>query len=197
MISGQARTRDGFHKHLGRWGRKRKVIHTSSSICARHQSAPNEQTSPRTAVIGVYSRVCSMDTKLLGAAMDSVTETITWTTAVSSSEQVEYGTSTPLSHFSPLNTTLSTSHSITLTALLDGVIYRRPISKDVDQVQVIGVLAKCTTAPIVVTVTPPRSWFRESRNNSRRRSPVCPTRVLPGRPVRVRSAVLDSSPRRR
>ena len=87
--------------------------------------------------------------------VDSVTETIIWTTAVSSTEQVQYGTTTPLRLFSPTNTTMSTSHSVMLTGLLDGVTYYwRPISKDVYGVPVTGQLAKFTTAPIVVTVTP-------------------------------------------
>ncbi len=87
--------------------------------------------------------------------VDSVTETITWTTAVGSTQQVEYGTSTPLTLFSSPNTNLSTSHSVTLTGLLDGATYYwRPISKDVSNVPVTGLLAKFATAPIVVTVTP-------------------------------------------
>src|SRR5581483_2010072 len=86
---------------------------------------------------------------------DSVTQTITWTTAVSSTAQVQYGTRTPLSSYSPANTTLSTSHSVTLAGLLDGVTYYwRPISRDSYNVPVTGLMANFTTARIVVTVNP-------------------------------------------
>ena len=87
--------------------------------------------------------------------VDSVTETITWTSAVSATGQVIYGTTTSLSNSSTVNTTQSTMHSFTLTSLLDGVTYYwRPRSRDVQSVLVTGAQAQFTTKAILVTVTP-------------------------------------------
>jgi hypothetical protein len=49
--------------------------------------------------------------------------TITWSTDQPSSSQVNYGTTTGYGFSSPLNSTLVTSHSVTLTGLLAGTIY--------------------------------------------------------------------------
>ncbi|MBI3804680.1 MAG: hypothetical protein HY282_13060 [Nitrospirae bacterium] len=56
---------------------------------------------------------------------------ITWTTNETSTTQVEYGTTTGYGALSPLNSTLSTSHSRTLSGLTASTLYHyRVISKD-------------------------------------------------------------------
>jgi len=49
--------------------------------------------------------------------------TITWTTNIPADGQVEYGTTTGYGSFSPLNGSLVTSHSITLSGLSRGLTY--------------------------------------------------------------------------
>jgi hypothetical protein len=50
-------------------------------------------------------------------------ETITWTTDQASTSQVNYGTTTAYGSSSTLNSTLTTSHSVTLTGLTAGTAY--------------------------------------------------------------------------
>jgi hypothetical protein len=50
-------------------------------------------------------------------------ETITWTTDQASTSQVHYGTTTSYGSSSTLNSTLTTSHSVTLTGLTAGTAY--------------------------------------------------------------------------
>ncbi len=49
--------------------------------------------------------------------------TIVWTTDISASGQVQYGTTTAYGTVSPLDSVLSTSHSITITGLQSGLTY--------------------------------------------------------------------------
>ncbi len=53
----------------------------------------------------------------------STSATITWTTDQASSSQVKYGTTTAYGSQSTLNTTLTTTHSVTLTGLTPGTTY--------------------------------------------------------------------------
>jgi hypothetical protein len=48
---------------------------------------------------------------------------ITWSTDVSATTQLAYGTTTALGQLSPLQTTLSASHGVTLTGLISGTTY--------------------------------------------------------------------------
>ncbi len=57
------------------------------------------------------------------SAITSSSVTITWTTDRASSSQVSYGTTTAYGSHSPLNSTLVTVHSVTLTGLAAGTIY--------------------------------------------------------------------------
>ena len=87
--------------------------------------------------------------------IDSLSETVTWTSVVPASTQVRYGTTTSTSSTTTRNNTLTTGHSVTLTNLLDGVTYYwRPVSRDSSSVSVTGVEASFQTKVIVVTVSP-------------------------------------------
>jgi glucose/arabinose dehydrogenase len=56
-------------------------------------------------------------------SITSTSATITWTTDQAASSQVNYGTTTAYGSQSPLNTTLVTAHSVTLTGLSPGTAY--------------------------------------------------------------------------
>jgi hypothetical protein len=53
----------------------------------------------------------------------SASVTITWTTDQPATSQVEYGTTTAYANLSPLDTTPTTNHSVTLTDLSKNTIY--------------------------------------------------------------------------
>jgi uncharacterized protein (TIGR03437 family) len=57
------------------------------------------------------------------AAPSNTTATITWTTNIASSSAVNYGTSSSALSLSASNTTMTTSHSVTLTGLAPGTQY--------------------------------------------------------------------------
>jgi alpha-L-arabinofuranosidase len=57
------------------------------------------------------------------AAISNAGATITWTTDQASTSLVNYGTSTAYGSSTAVNTTLSTSHSVTLTGLTAGTLY--------------------------------------------------------------------------
>ncbi len=69
-----------------------------------------------------------------GVSASSVTAdaaTITWTTDEPADSQVQYGASTNYGPATPVNPTLTTGHSVTLTGLVYGTLYHyRVISKD-------------------------------------------------------------------
>ena len=62
-------------------------------------------------------------TNVATSAITSSSVTITWTTDQASSSLVNYGTSTGYGSSSPVNTSLVTSHSVTLTGLVAGTTY--------------------------------------------------------------------------
>ncbi|MGD0797102.1 MAG: fibronectin type III domain-containing protein [Acidobacteriaceae bacterium] len=55
--------------------------------------------------------------------LTTTSATISWTTNVPSTSQVNYGTTTSYGFSSPLNSSVSTAHSVTLTGLLPGTLY--------------------------------------------------------------------------
>jgi hypothetical protein len=57
------------------------------------------------------------------SGITTTTATITWTTDQASSSQVQYGTTTSYGSTSALNSTLATTHSVTLTGLTAGTTY--------------------------------------------------------------------------
>jgi hypothetical protein len=60
---------------------------------------------------------------LSASSVGANTATITWLTDQASSSQVEYGTTSSYGSYSPANSSLVTSHSITLTGVSPGVTY--------------------------------------------------------------------------
>jgi hypothetical protein len=62
-------------------------------------------------------------TSVTSAAITSTSATVTWITNQPSSSQVEYGTSAAYGSLSALNSSLVTSHSVTLTGLIPGTAY--------------------------------------------------------------------------
>jgi hypothetical protein len=87
----------------------------------------------------------------------STTATINWTTAVPANSQVNYGTTTGLGTLSALNSSLTTAHSTSLTALTAGTTYHyRVQSTDSTGVLVTSLDFTFATlaAPIGVSVSP-------------------------------------------
>ncbi len=78
----------------------------------------------QTSVPPVISSVASI-------GVTSTTATITWTTDQASTSQVKYGTSTSYGSSSALNSTLTTSHSVTLTGLTQGTTYNYSVTSAV------------------------------------------------------------------
>ena len=69
---------------------------------------------------GCYSYVATAPTisnVQVSVAPNKRSATITWSTDIPADSQVEYGTTTAYGAFSPLDGTLVTSHSVTLTGL--------------------------------------------------------------------------------
>jgi chitodextrinase len=109
-----------------------------------------------TSVTNANYTVAALDTSppvISSVASSAVTQsaaTITWTTDESSDSQVEYGTTAGYGATSTLNSSLVTSHSIALSALLSGTLYHyRVRSRDAA-----GNLA-ISTDKTFTTVTPP------------------------------------------
>jgi phosphodiesterase/alkaline phosphatase D-like protein/peptidoglycan hydrolase-like protein with peptidoglycan-binding domain len=68
---------------------------------------------------------------VVGASVNSTSETITWTTGEAATSQVEYGTSETYGSQTTLNSSLSLTHSQTLTGLTPETLYHyRVLSKD-------------------------------------------------------------------
>ncbi len=57
------------------------------------------------------------------SGIGNTSATVTWNTDVAASGQVEYGTTSSYGSNSALNTTASTTHSVTLTGLQEGTVY--------------------------------------------------------------------------
>ena len=91
------------------------------------------------------------------ATKTTTTATITWTTAVPANSQITYGTTTSYGSSSALNSSLVTTHSVTLTSLTAGTTYHyRVLSADSNGVLVTGLDNVFTTpaAAISVSVSP-------------------------------------------
>ncbi len=64
-----------------------------------------------------------MITYVVASTISNTSATLLWTTDVASTSQVQYGTTTAYGSLSTLNSTLTTSHSVTLTGLTLGTTY--------------------------------------------------------------------------
>lgn len=90
-----------------------------------------------------------------GATAGDTTATITWTTDEGASSQVEYGTTTAYGSSSPLDATLATSHTVSLTGLqMATLYYLRLQSKDAAGNAATPVLLQLTTTAPACTLTP-------------------------------------------
>jgi Domain of unknown function (DUF4082)/Bacterial Ig domain/Purple acid Phosphatase, N-terminal domain len=85
--------------------------------------------------------------------------TITWTTDKASNSQVDYGTTTAYGSSSPLNTSLVTSHSVTLNGLIENTLYHYRV-KSADSSGSLAISGDftfstlpSTTAPVISAVT--------------------------------------------
>ena len=91
------------------------------------------------------------------ATKTTTTATITWTTAVPANSQITYGTTTSYGSSSALNSSLVTTHSVTLTSLTAGTTYHyRVLSADSTGVLVTGLdnVFTTPTAAISVSISP-------------------------------------------
>ena len=90
----------------------------------------------------------------LTATKTTTTATITWTSAVPANSQVAYGTTTSYDSSSALNSTLVTTHSVTLTSLTAGTTYHyRVLSADSTGVLVTGLDNVFTTPTTAISVS--------------------------------------------
>ena len=80
---------------------------------------------------------------LAASSTGTTSATVTWTTDVPATTLVAYGTTTAYGSFSPLDTSLSTSHSVTLSGLEANTTYHLQVSS--------GNPAATTTATTTVT----------------------------------------------
>jgi hypothetical protein len=88
------------------------------------------------------------------ATTTTTTATITWTTAVPANSRVRYGTTTSYGNSSALNSSMVTTHSVTLTSLAAGTTYHcRVLSADSTGVQVTGLDNVFTTPALAVSVS--------------------------------------------
>jgi len=117
---------------------------------------------------GSVSDWITLDTKpptFSGLSASSITTsgaTLKWTTNEPATSQVEYGPTTSYGQSSPLDTTLVTNHTVSLTGLAAGTLYHyRTHSKDAAGNEGIGTDATFTTTgssdttPPTVTLTSP------------------------------------------
>jgi hypothetical protein len=86
-----------------------------------------------------------------GTAITSTSATITWTTDQPSTSLVNYGTTTGYGSASALNSTLSTSHSVTLTGLTPGTAY----NVDVVSANSAGATSTSSNLTFTTSATPP------------------------------------------
>ena len=88
----------------------------------------------------------------VSATPTTTTACITWTTAVPANSQIAYGATTSYGSSSALNSTLATTHSVTLTSLTAGTTYHyRALSADSTGALVTG-LDNVFTTPAAVSV---------------------------------------------
>jgi hypothetical protein len=88
------------------------------------------------------------------ADLGSSSATITWTTNEPADSQVEYGLSASYGNFSPLNSTLTTSHSRTITGLSANTVYHFRV-RSRDDVGNLAVSGDRTFTTLVSDITPP------------------------------------------
>ncbi|MBY0328737.1 peptidoglycan-binding protein [Patescibacteria group bacterium] len=108
----------------------------STSTTGTTQTSPVATTVKRRGGGGGSSNTASDTTAPTVSAVSSntpghITATITWNTNESADSQIEYGTTTGYGSLTTLDSTLVTSHSVTLTGLTANTTYHyRVISKD-------------------------------------------------------------------
>ena len=85
--------------------------------------------------LGVYALPLPMFIEDVAASAGTSTATITWTTETNATSQVEYGLTPGLGSFTPLDPTLVTSHSVTLSGLAVGTRYYYRVLSRVGQTQ--------------------------------------------------------------
>src|SRR5713226_4957464 len=145
--------------YRGTWGLLILVLALALSLAnsgcigvAGSNQAPNgNPTTPATSNAGT-------------SKISSTSATITWTTNVSATSQVEYGTTTSYGSLTALDRTLVTSHAQVLSGLSAGTVYHyRVRSRDANNVEVMSADQTLTTAqssdpiPPSVSITSPAS----------------------------------------
>src|SRR5262249_42926387 len=86
----------------------------------------NSSNTPATSPNATFATTAAVGPVISAVSVTGITTTsatITWTTDQASSSQVKYGTTTAYGSQSALNSTLVTSHSVTITGLTPGTLY--------------------------------------------------------------------------
>jgi hypothetical protein len=110
------------------------VANGSHTVTAIATDSGNRMASSSVTV--TVSNTVSSGLVISGVSANSVTSsgaTITWTTNTPASSQVAYATSVPYSSMSPLNSTLVTSHSVTLSNLMASTTYHYQVLSEDSQ----------------------------------------------------------------
>jgi hypothetical protein len=94
-------------------------------------------------------------TSVLASSITTTSATITWTTDQAASSQVNYGTTTSYGSSSPLNSSLITSHSVTLTGLTPGTTYNYDVISTNSSGTSSGMSTNYTFQTTAVIATPP------------------------------------------
>jgi hypothetical protein len=120
------------------------------------------QGSPATITVSFVVAPADVAPVIANVAASSITSSgavITWTTDKASSSQVNYGTTTAYGNSSPVNATLVTSHSVTLSGLLASTLYHYQV-QSADSAGTLGGTADSTftTATAAVSSCPCTIW---------------------------------------
>jgi hypothetical protein len=98
---------------------------TTYNYAAMSSNAANQQATSANFTFTTSSQPTTPPTisAVRVSNITNATATVTWTTDQASSSQVKYGTTTAYGSTSPLDSTLVTSHTVTLTGLAAGTTY--------------------------------------------------------------------------
>jgi hypothetical protein len=120
---------------------------------------------------------------ILSLGASNITETaatITWSTDENSDAQVEYGLDTTYQNTSPLNSFLTTAHSVNLIALTPGTLYHYCV-KSKDSAGNLSISSDQMISTLAVNLIPPNNNSEESRDvtfKSNRFSPAFPSKKI-------------------
>src|SRR3984893_1830192 len=108
-------------------------------------TAPGATNSPASIPV-TFTVAADVPPVISSAATSSITSSgaaISWTTDKAASSQVRYGTTTAYGNSSPLDTTLATTHIVTLSGLTAGTLYHYQV-QSADSIGTVGTSADLT-----------------------------------------------------